>query len=97
MIIFRNFFNCGRLNLEKIILNLRIGKIIDKRLSIEEISKYLEDEYKFVIFKGDLIDYFENLIYSLESIKSISEGIVLEQKFKKEIENFRHLIDKIKN
>ena len=65
------YCDCGRLNLEKMILNSRIIH----KLSIEEICRSFEDDYKIKIFKGDVIDYLENLIYSLESIKNIFEGI----------------------
>jgi len=91
------YCKCGRINLENIILNLRMGMINRKRLSIEEISQYLEEEYKIVIFKGDIIDYFENLIYSLESIKNISKGIInIDKKYKEELEKIPVLIENIK-
>ncbi len=87
------YCDCGRLNLEKLIMNLRI----EEMMTIEEISNYLREEYKIVIFRGDLIQYLENLIYSLESIKNISEGITnLNENYVKEIRNIPGLIEKIK-
>ena len=65
------YCDCGRVNLERIIVNLRIKE----EFSIAQISQYLEVEYELLVFKGDLIDYLQNLIYSLESIKNISAGI----------------------
>ena len=66
-------------------------------MTIEEISNYLIEEYKIMIFKGDLIDYLENLIYSLESIKNIAEGISnLDEAFNKEINEIPQLIESIK-
>ncbi|MFW9898387.1 MAG: DEAD/DEAH box helicase [Candidatus Thorarchaeota archaeon] len=88
------YCNCGRLNLEKLLFDLRV----DKGLSIEQISQYFKEYYKILIFKGDIIDYLENLIYSFESIKNISEGISnLEQKYKEQISEIPKVIQKIKD
>ncbi|MFX1363343.1 MAG: DEAD/DEAH box helicase [Promethearchaeota archaeon] len=87
------YCDCGRLNLEKLILDLRVKD----KMTIEEISNHLIIEYKIMIFRGDLIMYLENLIYSLESIKNIAEGISnLADDYKKEIKEIPNLIDKIK-
>ena len=87
------YCDCGRLRLEKIILYLRINE----NLSIEGISSYLNDEYNIIVFKGDLISYLEELIYSLESIKNICEGLPdLDSNYKKEILEIPNLIEKIK-
>ncbi|MFX0028070.1 MAG: DEAD/DEAH box helicase [Candidatus Hermodarchaeota archaeon] len=87
------YCDCGRLNLEKIIINLRIYN----KLTIEQICDYFEEEYKIVIHKGDMIGYLENLIYSLESIKNILEGIHdLDSKYKIELHEIPNLINQIK-
>ncbi|MFX1279448.1 MAG: DEAD/DEAH box helicase [Promethearchaeota archaeon] len=87
------YCDCGRLNLEKMIIDLRINQ----KLTIEQICDYFEKEYKIIIHKGDLIGYLENLIYSLESIKSILEGIYdLGTNYKSEVINIPNLIDQIK-
>ncbi|MFX1311977.1 MAG: DEAD/DEAH box helicase [Promethearchaeota archaeon] len=85
------YCDCGRLNLERLILNLRIKE----KFTIEEICNFFEDKYKIIIFKGDIIDYLENLIYSLESIKNILEGI-FNSNYKKDINDIPNLIDQIK-
>ena len=88
------YCECGRINLERIILDLRIGK----RLSISEISEYLEEELKILIYKGDITDYLENLIYSFESILNISQGIPnLDSEYEKEISQIPKIIENIKN
>ena len=88
------YCDCGRLNLEKLILNLKA----EQKFSIEEISKYLEMEFEIVMFKGDIIDYLENLIYTFESIKNISEGISnLDSNYVKEISEIPLIISNIKN
>ena len=88
------YCECGRLDLEKIILNLRI----EERLSVEQISQYLEEKYKILVFKGDIIDYLENLIYSFESIKNISEGISkLALNYMEQISEIPKMIEKIKD
>ena len=88
------YCECGRLNLEKIIFNLRI---IEK-FSIEQIHDYLREEYKLLVFKGDILDYLENLLYSLESLKNIAEGIPnLDIDYKTEVLEIPEIIEKIKN
>ena len=87
------YCECGRLNLEKLILNLRIKY----NMTIEEISSFLMEEYKLIVFKGDLITYLEELIYSLESIKNIAEGISnLDESYLREIKEIPNLIENIK-
>jgi len=87
------YCDCGKLNLEKIILSLRT----EDGLSIEGICDFLKEEYKIVIHKGDMIGYLENLIYSLESIKNIIEGVFdLDSKYKAEIQEIPNLIKQIK-
>ncbi len=88
------YCECGRINLERIILNLRI----DNKFSIREISEYLEDELKILIYKGDITDYLENLIYSFESILNISKGITnLDPDYEKEISEIPFIIESIRN
>ena len=87
------YCNCGRINLEKLILRLRV----EDKYSIEQISDYLEEEYKILIYKGDITDYLENLIYSFESIFNISKGILnLDSEYKKELTDIPNLIERIK-
>jgi len=87
------YCDCGRLNLVKLILNLRVTE----NMTIEEISNYLSEQYKIAVFKGDLIDYLENLIHNLESIKNIAEGLSnLDEKYVKELIEIPNLIEKIK-
>ncbi len=87
------YCDCGRLNLQKLILKLRV----EEKLSIEQITHYFKEEYQILIFKGDVIDYLENLIYSLESIKNISEGIYnLDSSYLEEISEIPEIIKDIK-
>ena len=88
------YCGCGRVNLERIILNLRI----DNKYSIRQISEYLEEELKILIYKGDITDYLENLIYSFESTLNISKGIKnLDSEYEKEILEIPNIIEKIKD
>ena len=87
------YCDCGRLNLERILLNLRI----EDGLSIGEMSTFFEEEYKILIFKGDIIDYLENLIYSFESFLNISKGITIDPSYQEELNEIPKLIQKIKN
>ncbi len=87
------YCDCGRINLEKIIFDLRTKE----KFSIAQISQYLEDEYELLVFKGDLIDYLQNLIYSLESVKNIAKGIKnLGAAYTEELSEIPKIIEKIK-
>ena len=67
-------------------------------LSITQISDLLEDEYKILIYKGDITDYLENLIYSFESILNIAKGISnLDPEYKIQLGEIPSIIEKIKN
>lgn len=88
------YCDCGRINLEKILLALRI----EDKLSVEEIRDYFEEQYKIMIFKGDIIDYLENLIYTFESISHITKAIdKLDIEYKYELEQIPNTILAIKN
>ena len=87
------YCDCGRLNLEKLILKLRI----ENNFSIQEISNYLEDELEIMIYKGDITDYLENLIYSFESILNISKGLPkLDPMYNEELLYIPDIIEKIR-
>jgi len=88
------YCDCGRVNLEKILLKLRI----EDKLSVEEIREYFEEEYKIMIFKGDIIDYLENLIYTFESVSHIANSIIkLDAEYQKELEDIPDIIHDIRN
>ena len=88
------YCECGRINLEKIILRLRT----EDGLSVEAISSYLLEVYSIMVFKGDLIDYLESLIYSLESILNIAKGLDdIKPENEKQLKTIPILIEKIKN
>jgi len=88
------YCECGRLHLERIILNLRT----ENQLSIDGISDYLMEEYSIQVFKGDIVDYLESLIYSFESLFNISKGLPkLDPNYKKELLEIPEIIERIKN
>jgi len=88
------YCDCGRLNLEKIILSLRT----DENFKINEICEYLGKKYGILVFKGDIIGYLENVIYSLESIQNMMKGLLnLDEEYKDELSKIPELITKIKN
>ena len=87
------YCDCGRLNLVKLILNLRI----ENNFSIEEISQYLEYELEIMIFKGYITDYLENLIYSFESVLNISKDIPnLDPIYDYELSDILNIIERIR-
>ena len=74
-------------------MNLRI----ENKFSIKEISEYLENELEIMIYKGDITDYLENLIYSFESILNISKGILnLDPTYADEILDIPNIIERIR-
>ncbi|MFX1239052.1 MAG: DEAD/DEAH box helicase, partial [Promethearchaeota archaeon] len=88
------YCECGRINFEKLLLSLRT----DDGFSIDQICNYLMDEYEVLVFKGDLTDFFESLIYSLESVLEIATSVQnLKPPYKKEIAEIPNVIKKIKN
>jgi helicase len=87
------YCECGKLNLERIILNLRI----EDNFSIKEIAEYLENELEIMIYKGDITDYLENLIYSFESVLNISKGVPnLDPIYNEEISDIPNIIERIR-
>ena len=87
------YCDCGRLNLEKIILNLRI----ENNFSIKEIAEYLESELEIMIYKGDITDYLENLIYSFESVLNISRGVsIIDPLYNEDLSDIPNIIEKIR-
>jgi len=87
------YCDCGRINLEKLILSLRV----EEDYSIDEIREYLEKEYNILVFKGDLMDFLESLIYSLESVLEIAKSIkTINIGYKNEIIEIPKYIKKIK-
>ena len=87
------YCDCGRIELEKIILELRT----EDHFSISEIRQYLENQYNLTVFKGDIIDYLNSLIYSFQSIKNIALGLpTLEDSYKTEIKKIPKIVRNIK-
>ncbi len=87
------YCNCGRENLQNLILTLRI----DNEYSIDEIYFYLLKNFEIIIYRGDLIDFFESLIHSFETIKKICESLRLKEDFKDKLTQIPKIIEKIKN
>ena len=87
------YCDCGRMNLEKLILSLRI----EEEHSIDEIRAFLKNEYNILIFKGDLMDFLESLIYSLESVLEIANSIKnIKIVYENEILKIPKYVEKIK-
>ncbi|MBD3339382.1 MAG: DEAD/DEAH box helicase [Candidatus Lokiarchaeota archaeon] len=87
------YCDCGRINLEKIIFNLRI----EEKMSVSEICAILEKDYKIFIFRADIYGYLENLIYSFESVKNIIKGIpALKTSYNSFLSNIPKIVENIK-
>ena len=87
------YCDCGRLNLEKLILSLRI----EEKLSVGEICEYLRDEYEIIVFKGDIVDFLETFIYSIESITEIARSIKnLDPTYLNQLEEISIMVEEVK-
>ncbi len=75
------FCPCGRKNFEKIIITLRV-----LNYNTDEIAEYLKKNYALKIFRGDLIDFYEQLIFGLQTVAKISSSTPLPEDVKKQIE-----------
>ena len=74
-------------------MNLRI----ENNFSIIEISEYLENELEIMIYKGDITDYLEKLIYSFERILNISKGVPnLDTIYDEELSDIPNIIERIR-
>ncbi len=87
------YCNCGLYNLQNLIFSLRI----DKKYSIDDIYYYLLKEFEIIIYRGDLIDFFESLIHSFNTIKNICESLILNEVIKEKLLFIPKMIEKIKD
>lgn len=87
------YCDCGLNNLQNLILSLRI----DKKYSIDDIYYYLLKEFEIIIYRGDLIDFFESLIHSFQTIKNICESLKLNEDIKEKLLFIPKMIEKIKD
>ena len=83
------YCNCGRKNIEKKIISLRLEGYYPN-----EIMKWLESEWYLKIFSGDLYDYIDGFIHNLRSIYKIGKSIL---KFVNLNDNIRNNITEIPN
>ena len=87
------YCDCGLNNLQSLIFSLRI----DKKYSIDDIYYYLLKEFEIIIYRGDLIDFFESLIHSFNTIKNICESLILNEDIKEKMLFIPSIIEKIKD
>lgn len=64
------YCDCGQHNVIRILLDYRLGG-----LALTDIIETMKEEYEIKIFKGDLLDYFEAIIYSLFAIQKIGRTL----------------------
>ncbi len=65
------YCNCGRKNIEKKIISLRLEGYYPN-----EIMKWLESEWYLKIYSGDLYDYIDGFIHNLRSIYKIGKSMI---------------------
>ncbi|MCP4764083.1 MAG: DEAD/DEAH box helicase, partial [archaeon] len=82
------YCNCGKINVQKRILQLRLeGKYPN------EIQKWLKKNWNIKIFSGDLIDFFDGLIYILRSIYKIGKNITISDDIKENLDEIPNLLN----
>jgi helicase len=81
------YCECGKDNIEQILVEYRLAG-----LTLNEIMLAIEDEYEIQIFQGDLIDFFEQLIYNLLAINKIGKTIRLAPQTMLKIRDIPHII-----
>lgn len=64
------YCDCGQHNVVKIFLDFRLNG-----LALTDIVEVMKEEYEIKIFKGDLMDYFEAIIYTLFAIQKIGKTL----------------------
>jgi len=64
------YCECGRKTIQEKMIQLRLdGNTID------EIRKYFMDTYQIQVFRGDLYDFYDQIIYNLRTIYEIAQTI----------------------
>lgn len=86
------YCECGKNNLQNLIFSWRV----EKKFTIDEIFSHLLENFEILIYRGDLIDFFENLIHSFETIRNICEAMTLNDAFKNKISKIPDIIETIK-
>lgn len=59
--------NCGRVNLEILILDRKL-----RGASLDQILHWLRHDYEIRVYYGDLLDYFDGLVHSINAISRIA-------------------------
>jgi helicase len=65
------YCECGRKKIQEIMLILRLEGL----KTVDEIRQYFMDNYQIQIFRGDLYDFYDQVIYNLRSIFEISKSV----------------------
>ncbi|MHA1733454.1 MAG: DEAD/DEAH box helicase [Promethearchaeota archaeon] len=59
--------NCGRRNLERAILDMKLaGRDLDA------IARALREKYEVMLYRGDLLDYFDSLVHVLNAVARLA-------------------------
>ena len=62
---------------------------------IEEIKKYFMDFYQIQIFRGDLYDFYDQVIYNLRSTYEISKTIQVHTEIESDVKDIPPIIDRL--
>jgi helicase len=65
------YCECGRKKIQETMLILRLEGL----KNVNEIRQYFMDNYQIQIFRGDLYDFYDQVIYNLRSIFEISKSV----------------------
>ncbi len=84
------YCECGRKKIQEIMIQLRSnGK------SIDEIKKIFMDDYQIQLFRGDLYDFYDQIIYSLQSIYEIAKTVDIQENITGNLEETPVIIESL--
>ncbi len=87
------YCECGRKKIQEIMIGLRIEGL----KSVDEIRQYFMDNYQIQIFRGDLYDFYDQVIYNLRSIFEISQTIKIHPKILVDVKDIPSILENLMN
>ena len=87
------YCECGRKTIQEIMIGLRIEGL----KLVEDIQYYFMDNYQIQIFRGDLYDFYDQVIYNLRSIYEISQTVKVHPKILDNVNEIPSILENLVN
>jgi helicase len=84
------YCECGRKKIQEIMIQLRLDGH-----SVDEIKKIFMDTYQIQIFRGDLYDFFDQLIYTLRSTYEIAKTLKIHPDIVSHVNDTPNIIEEL--